>query len=145
MCHLQRLRRDEETRNTAATWIQSRWRARKGRLSAHLLQAARQHKRERDAATFVQTLWRGKKGRNVLGSMKAAAAAQAKAEQSASMRMQALFRGFKDRKHVKAIRKRHALDRLKLEDLFTWAAVNIQKTYRGFVRACWHAWTSALV
>jgi hypothetical protein len=132
----QRLRRDEELRNQAAMWIQSRWRAHRGQLSAHLLKSARQFKRERDAAALVQACWRGKAARKLLGKIKADMRAVAKKQEGAAKSLQAVFRGFKDRRNVREIKRRQVMEKLKLEDLFSWGAITIQRHYRGYVRPC---------
>ena len=58
-----------------------------------------------------------------------------KSQQTAATLLQGLYRGFKDRKTVKQVRMQHALDKMKLQDLFGWGASMIQKTYRAYVRA----------
>ena len=135
---LQRLRRDEDLRNQAALWIQSRWRAHRGRLGAHLLKAARQQRREWEAAVLVQTLWRGKAGRNRLSRMKSEKAKVVMSQNQAAASMQAVFRGMKDRRVVRELKRQNMMAKLKLEDLFGWGALTIQKNYRGYVspRCC---------
>lgn len=58
-----------------------------------------------------------------------------KSQQQAATLLQGLYRGFKDRKTVKQVRMQHALEKLKLQDLFGWGATMIQKAFRAYVGA----------
>lgn len=99
-----------------------------------MLRVARQIKRERDAAAFIQAHWRGKAARKLLGKMKFEFATTVKQQETAAKNLQSVFRGFKDRRVVKDMRRKAAMEKLKLEDLFSWGAITIQRTYRGYVR-----------
>ena len=164
---LQRLQQDEETRHQAALWIQSRWRARKGRMAAHLVLAARRSQMEERSAIMVQAAWRAKKGRFAAFLLQRAKAVRRQqgasglcvharvcctvllhgvrlcaradlalaAEIDSAVMLQRIARGRQGRKVAQSKRAQRTLHQLKQHDLFSWGAVTVQKTFRGYVRA----------
>lgn len=93
---------------------------------------------ETNAVLRVQTAWRAKKGRFAAFLLRRARAEHNAACEAAALRMQTIFRGHKGRKRANAERANRTLAQLKLQDLFAWAAITIQRHWRGFVRAA--AW-----
>lgn len=84
----------------------------------------------------MQACWRGKAARKLLGKMKSDVVAAAKKQEGAAKGLQAVFRGFKDRRTVREMKRKQVMEKLKLEDLFSWGAITIQRHYRGYVRFC---------
>lgn len=120
-----------QLREQAALYIQTRWRSRGGRLSAHLKRRAIAMDREHRAALRVQTAWRARQGRYSTHLLKLARAERAELENKMAMRLQRIYRGHKGRREYQSKRQAQTMAQLKLTDLQQWAALTVQRYWRG--------------
>eukprot|EP00949_MAST-11_sp_MAST-11-sp1_P004505 g4505.t1 len=118
-------------REKAAIRIQSIYRARKGRMAAHIKKRAMQAHIEHEAALKLQGAWRKKQANNIMNTMRKAREFKAQMREKAAITCQSAFRGHKARKRVRVMRQNKSLLEQKQQNLEEWAAVIVQKAFRG--------------
>ncbi|GBG27509.1 F-box/LRR-repeat protein 20 [Hondaea fermentalgiana] len=128
---LARKREAVEERERAAIKLQCMWRAKKGSLAVHMLRSAKRAAASERAALKVQAIWRGRQGKLAVQMIRQVRAAREAEQQAAAQRMQCMLRKRLARRKVAAVRE-EKLDRERRQrDLDTWAAILVQKQYRG--------------
>ncbi|CAE7877933.1 unnamed protein product, partial [Symbiodinium sp. KB8] len=127
---VQAIRAEQRLRHDAAVWIQSRWRARKGRLAGHVLKQARQLRIEYDAAVKIQGLLRKKKATLLRVMLQAQREERKRKAEYAALSLQRLFRASRARRLVRRLMAQRDQEATRREDFLNWAATLVQKIWR---------------
>ena len=93
------------------SWVQCAYRARTGKMGAHMKKQAMRHEREEKAALKMQGAWRGREGRAFARMQRAALAEHQKDLEKAARKLQRIWRGREGRQQYLVIRKNKYLVR----------------------------------
>ncbi|KAA0160285.1 hypothetical protein FNF31_04450 [Cafeteria roenbergensis] len=125
------IKQDKEALDAAATAVQAAWRARCGRMRAHQVRQERRAKAMEDAALLVQRAWRGKAARVAMKLVRRARAAREKQLDDAARFVQRVWLGHRGRVEAARLARLVEVDALKRRSLFDWAAIQVQRRWRG--------------
>ena len=120
-------------REGAAIKLQSMYRARKARMFVHLKRQALKANKEEAAAIVLQNCWRRKQGFMVADMIRRGRVLQAEEDDLAARKIQKVFRGHRARKRVKRLSADQYMAQKKQENLEEWAALQVQRMFRGRV------------
>ena len=122
-----------ERREAAAVKLQAMYRARKARMVVHLKRSGLRAAKEEAAAIVMQNAWRRKQGFMVADMIRRGRVLQAEEDDKAARMIQKVYRGHRARKRVKRLSADQYMAQKKQENLEEWAALQVQRMYRGRV------------
>lgn len=125
------IKQDREALDAAATAVQAAWRARRGRMHAQQVRQERRAMAMEDAALLVQRAWRGKAARVAMKLVRRARAVREKQLDDAARFVQRVWLGHRGRLEAARLSRLLEMDALKRRSLFDWAAVQVQRRWRG--------------
>jgi hypothetical protein len=124
---------EREVMDDAAVVIQAAWRAKTGRLAAHMRLRARHSAQMEAAALRVQIAWRGRQGRYSAFLLRRARAMHELDMENSARAIQRVWRGFLGRLEYRHRVFMAEADEQKKQSLLDWCALQIQRRWRGLV------------
>jgi hypothetical protein len=121
----------DKLRNDAATKLQGMFRARKGRKFVHMRRELLRAEREEAAAIKIQNGWRRKQGKMIANMLRRGKVLAAEEEDKAARLIQKVYRGHRGRQLAKRKAQGAYMDQKRQENLEEWAALQLQRMFRG--------------